>query len=124
MNKKYFGTDGIRGTANQSPMTAGMALQVAMATAHVLRGHKQNGGKHMNRVVIGKDTRLSGYMLEQAMASGFVAMGMDVIRTGPIPTPAVARLTTTLRADIGVMISASHNPYQDNGIKLFGADGY
>jgi phosphoglucosamine mutase len=122
--KKYFGTDGIRGTANQSPMTAGMALQVAMATAHVLRQHQKNGSTEKHRVVIGKDTRLSGYMLEQAMAAGFVAMGMDVIRTGPIPTPAVARLTTTLRADIGVMISASHNPYQDNGIKLFGADGY
>ena len=121
MSKKYFGTDGIRGTANSAPMTAGLALQVAMATAHVLR---EDTGNAMNRVVIGKDTRLSGYMLEQAMASGFVAMGMDVIRTGPIPTPAVARLTTTLRADIGVMISASHNPYQDNGIKLFGADGY
>lgn len=121
MTKKYFGTDGIRGTANSAPMTAGMALQVAMATAHVL---SEVSGDSMNRVVIGKDTRLSGYMLEQAMASGFVAMGMDVIRTGPIPTPAVARLTTTLRADIGVMISASHNPYQDNGIKLFGADGY
>lgn len=129
VEKKYFGTDGIRGTANTSPMTAGMALQVAMATAYVLRkadGANDKSQKHktMNRVVIGKDTRLSGYMLEQAMASGFVAMGMDVIRTGPIPTPAVARLTTTLRADIGVMISASHNPYQDNGIKLFGADGY
>jgi len=121
MTKKYFGTDGIRGTANSAPMTAGMALQVAMATAYVLR---KASGNAMDRVVIGKDTRLSGYMLEQAMASGFVAMGMDVIRTGPIPTPAVARLTTTLRADIGVMISASHNPYQDNGIKLFGADGY
>ena len=121
MTKKYFGTDGIRGTANTPPMTAGMALKVAMATAHVLR---EASGNAMNRVVIGKDTRLSGYMLEQAMASGFVAMGMDVIRTGPIPTPAVARLTTTLRADIGVMISASHNPYSDNGIKLFGADGY
>ncbi|NQZ13870.1 MAG: phosphoglucosamine mutase [Alphaproteobacteria bacterium] len=122
MSRKYFGTDGIRGTANKSPMTAGMALKVAMATSLVLR--ERSEGKPMNRVVIGKDTRLSGYMLEQAMASGFVAMGMDVIRTGPIPTPAVARLTSTLRADIGVMISASHNPYQDNGIKLFGADGY
>lgn len=119
--KKYFGTDGIRGTANSFPMTAGMALKVAMATAQVLR---DSSGQNMDRVVIGKDTRLSGYMLEQAMASGFVAMGMDVIRTGPIPTPAVARLTTSLRADVGVMISASHNAYQDNGIKLFGADGY
>lgn len=121
MKKKYFGTDGIRGTANTSPMTAGMALQVAMATVHALQ---EATGEKLNRVVIGKDTRLSGYMLEQAMASGFVAMGLDVVRTGPIPTPAVARLTTTLRADIGVMISASHNPYQDNGIKIFGADGY
>lgn len=123
-HKKYFGTDGIRGTANTTPMTAGMALQVAMATAHVLLKQATSNNTSMKRVVIGKDTRLSGYMLEQAMAAGFVAMGMDVIRTGPIPTPAVARLTTTLRADIGVMISASHNPYQDNGIKLFGADGY
>ncbi len=122
MTKKYFGTDGIRGTANTPPMTADMALKVAMATAYVMR--KQSSDKDMNRVVIGKDTRLSGYMLEQAMAAGFVAMGMEVIFTGPIPTPAVARLTTTLRADIGVMISASHNPYQDNGIKLFGSDGY
>ncbi|MCI5060855.1 MAG: phosphoglucosamine mutase [Alphaproteobacteria bacterium] len=120
-DKKYFGTDGIRGTANAFPMTADMALKVAMATAHVMRG---STGKAMNRVVIGKDTRLSGYMLEQAMASGFVAMGMEVVLTGPVPTPAVARLTGSLRADIGVMISASHNPYQDNGIKLFGADGY
>ncbi len=121
MTKKYFGTDGIRGTANKYPMTAEMAMKVAMATAHVM---KQENGDNIARVVIGKDTRLSGYMLEQAMASGFVAMGLDIIRTGPIPTPAVARLTTSLRADIGVMISASHNPYQDNGIKLFGADGY
>ena len=121
MTKKYFGTDGIRGTANRYPMTAEMAMKVAMATAYVLR---QENGDDIARVVIGKDTRLSGYMLEQAMASGFVAMGLDVIRTGPIPTPAVARLTTSLRADIGVMISASHNPYQDNGIKIFGADGY
>ncbi|MEM9468922.1 MAG: phosphoglucosamine mutase [Pseudomonadota bacterium] len=119
-SKKYFGTDGIRGTANKPPMTAGFAMKVAMATAHVL-GQEH---KSMGRVVIGKDTRLSGYMLEQAMASGFVAMGVDVIRTGPIPTPAVARLTTTLRADVGIMISASHNPYQDNGIKIFGGDGY
>ncbi len=126
MTKKYFGTDGIRGQANSFPMTAEMAMKVAMATAHVLRMQQATEGnaKIMNRVVIGKDTRLSGYMLEQAMASGFVAMGMDVIFTGPIPTPAVARLTNTLRADIGVMISASHNPYQDNGIKIFGADGY
>jgi phosphoglucosamine mutase len=128
MTKKYFGTDGIRGTANSFPMTGDIAMKVAMATAHVLRnsvqGNQKDNAKVMNRVVIGKDTRLSGYMIEQAMSSGFVAMGMDVIFTGPIPTPAVARLTHTLRADIGIMISASHNPYEDNGIKIFGADGY
>lgn len=121
-SRKYFGTDGIRGTANTLPMTAEMALRVAMATAYVLRA-KQRGAV-MDRVVIGKDTRLSGYMLEQAMGAGFVSMGMEVILTGPVPTPAIAMLTRSLRADVGVMISASHNPYQDNGIKLFGADGY
>ncbi len=120
--KEYFGTDGIRGTANTYPMCGDMALKVAMATAAVLR-HELNG-KHMNRVVIGKDTRLSCYMLEQAMSAGFLSMGMDVIMVGPLPTPAIAMLTRSLRADVGVMISASHNPYQDNGIKLFGADGY
>ncbi len=120
--KKYFGTDGIRGRANTHPMTADMALRVAMAGASVLR--RSRGGKHMDRVVIGKDTRLSGYMLEQAMSAGFISMGMDVILIGPIPTPGIAKLTRSLRADLGVMISASHNPYQDNGIKLFGADGF
>lgn len=122
MTRTYFGTDGIRGTANIPPMTADMALRVAQATAYVLRARQS--GAVMNRAVIGKDTRLSGYMLEQAMAAGFVSMGMEVILTGPVPTPAVAMLTRSLRADVGVMISASHNPYQDNGIKLFGADGY
>lgn len=117
MTRKYFGTDGIRGRANVAPMTADIALKVAMATARVLK-------KAHARVVIGKDTRLSGYMLEQALTSGFLAMGMDVILLGPIPTPGVAALTRSLRADIGVMISASHNPYEDNGIKLFGADGF
>ncbi len=121
MDKKYFGTDGIRGQANSFPMTAEIAMKVAMATAHVLRAH---GGEHTNRVIIGKDTRLSCYMLEQALTSGFLSMGMDVILSGPIPTPGVAMLTRSLRADIGVMISASHNVYTDNGIKLFGADGY
>ncbi len=120
--RRYFGTDGIRGTANTPPMTAEMALRVAMATAYVLKAKQQ--GAVMNRAVIGKDTRLSGYMLEQALASGFVSMGMEVVFTGPVPTPAIAMLTRSLRADVGVMISASHNPYQDNGIKLFGADGY
>jgi phosphoglucosamine mutase len=119
MTKTYFGTDGIRGRANQHPMTVDIAQKVAMATARVM-GQKTSH----NRVVIGKDTRLSCYMLEQAMASGFLAMGMDVVLTGPIPTPAIAVLTRSMRADVGVMISASHNPYHDNGIKLFGADGF
>lgn len=122
MTRKYFGTDGIRGRANEFPMTADMAMRVAMASAFALR--KNDFEKHQNRVVIGKDTRLSGYMFEQAMASGFVAMGLEVVLLGPIPTPAVAVLTRSLRADMGVMISASHNPYEDNGIKLFGNDGY
>lgn len=119
MKRKYFGTDGIRGKANTFPMTAEMAMKVAMAAALTLR-HAQG----QDRVVIGKDTRRSCYMLEQAMAAGFEAMGMDVIFLGPLPTPAVANLTRSLRADAGVMISASHNPHEDNGIKLFGADGY
>ncbi len=122
MTRKYFGTDGIRGKANTFPMTVDMALKVAMATALVLS--KDNGGDQHNRAIIGKDTRLSCYMLEQAMAAGFEAMGMDVIFSGPMPTPAIAMLTRSLRADVGVMISASHNSYEDNGIKLFGADGY
>ncbi|MCB1557026.1 MAG: phosphoglucosamine mutase, partial [Alphaproteobacteria bacterium] len=121
--RKYFGTDGIRGQANAFPMTADMALKAAMATALMLKQENRNGG-HKNRALIGKDPRLSGYMLEQAMTAGFLAMGMDVFLTGPLPTPAIARLTRTLRADVGVMISASHNSYQDNGIKLFGPDGY
>ncbi len=123
MARKYFGTDGIRGKANEFPMTAEMALKVAMATAVELRRISKDRS-HRSKVVIGKDTRLSGYMIEQAMASGFVSMGMDVVLVGPIPTPAIAMLTRSLRADVGVMISASHNPYQDNGIKLFGYDGF
>jgi phosphoglucosamine mutase len=119
MSRKLFGTDGIRGTANTEPMTAETALRVAMAAA--LRFRR---GDHRHLVVIGKDTRLSGYMLEPAMAAGFVSMGMDVVMAGPMPTPAIAMLTRSLRADLGVMISASHNPFQDNGIKLFGPDGY
>jgi len=122
MSRKYFGTDGIRGQANSFPMTADMALKAAMATALVLR--ERRCGRQTDRVVIGKDTRLSGYMLEEAMCAGFVAMGMDVVLVGPIPTPGIAMLTRSMRADVGVMISASHNPFQDNGIKLFGADGY
>ncbi len=119
MQRKYFGTDGIRGRTNSFPMTVEVALAVGMAA-----GRHFTRGAHRHRVVIGKDTRLSGYMLEAAMTSGFAAVGMDVFLLGPMPTPAVAMLTQSLRADLGVMLSASHNPYQDNGIKLFGPDGY
>jgi phosphoglucosamine mutase len=122
MARKYFGTDGIRGRANAFPMTADMALKVAMAAS--IAWSETNKLNRHRRVIIGKDTRLSGYMLEQAMASGFVAMGFEVILLGPIPTPGVALLARSLRADMGVMISASHNPYEDNGIKIFGGDGY
>ena len=119
MTRKYFGTDGIRGRTNASPMTAEMAQRVGQAAgAHFLRGD------HRHRVVIGKDTRLSGYMMETALISGFTSVGMDVVMVGPVPTPAVALLARSMRADLGVMISASHNPYVDNGIKLFGPDGY
>jgi len=119
MTRKFFGTDGIRGLTNSDPMTAQMALAVGMAAGeHFLRGD------HRHRVVIGKDTRLSGYMMESAMVAGFTSVGMDVVLLGPMPTPAVAMLTRSMRADLGVMISASHNPYADNGIKLFGPDGY
>lgn len=119
MARKIFGTDGIRGSANSDPMTAEVALRVGMAAGRIF-----TRGAHRHSVVIGKDTRLSGYMLEPALAAGFTAMGMDVIFAGPMPTPAVAVLTRSLRADLGVMISASHNPFHDNGIKLFGPDGY
>jgi phosphoglucosamine mutase len=119
MARKYFGTDGIRGLTNTGAMTAEMAMKVGMAAGrHFLRGD------HRHRVVIGKDTRLSGYMLESALQAGFTSVGMDVVLVGPMPTPAVAMLTKSMRADMGVMISASHNPYADNGIKLFGPDGY
>jgi phosphoglucosamine mutase len=119
MTRKLFGTDGIRGTANQEPMTAETALRVAMAA-----GSWFTRGDHRHLVVIGKDTRLSNYMLEPAMTSGFASMGMDVVLVGPMPTPGVAMLTRSLRADAGVMLSASHNKFEDNGIKLFGPDGY
>ncbi len=119
MARKLFGTDGIRGKANEEPMTAETALRVAMAA-----GHRFTRGAHRHLVVIGKDTRLSNYMIEPAMQAGFTAMGMDVVLVGPMPTPAVAMLTRSLRADLGVMISASHNLFEDNGIKLFGPDGY
>lgn len=118
MKRKYFGTDGIRGRANEGKMTAEIAMRVGMAA-----GRYFTRGDHQHRVVIGKDTRLSGYLLEPALTSGFISMGMDVVLLGPMPTPAVAMLTRSLRADLGVMLSASHNPYQDNGIKLFGPDG-
>lgn len=119
MARRMFGTDGIRGTANTEPMTAEIALKVAMSAALQFRR-----GDHRHTVVIAKDTRLSGYMLEPALTAGFISMGMDVILVGPLPTPGVAMLTRSMRADLGVMISASHNPFQDNGIKLFGPDGY
>jgi phosphoglucosamine mutase len=119
MTRKFFGTDGIRGRTNQAPMTAAMAQRVGQAAgAHFLRGD------HRHRVVIGKDTRLSGYMMETALISGFTSVGMDVVMVGPVPTPAVAMLTHSMRADLGVMISASHNKFTDNGIKLFGPDGF
>ena len=119
MKRKYFGTDGIRGQSNLFPMTPDLAMRVGIAVGTIFRN-----GAHRHRVVIGKDTRLSGYMLENALVAGFTAAGLDVFLLGPIPTPGVAMLTRSLRADIGVMISASHNPFEDNGIKLFGPDGY
>src|SRR5215216_7576104 len=118
MTRKYFGTDGIRGRAN-GVITPELALKVGQAAGLVFKR-----GEHRHRVVIGKDTRLSGYMIETAMVAGFTSVGMDVLLLGPMPTPAVAMLTRSMRADLGVMISASHNPYDDNGIKLFGPDGY
>src|ERR1700742_4281096 len=118
MVRKYFGTDGIRGRAN-GVITPELALRVGQAAGLIFRR-----GDHRNRVLIGKDTRLSGYMIETAMVAGFTSVGMDVLLTGPIPTPAVGMLTRSMRADLGVMISASHNPFDDNGIKLFGPDGF
>lgn len=119
MSRKYFGTDGIRGRTNADKLTAALAMRVGQAAgAHFLRGD------HRHRVVVGKDTRLSGYMMESALVAGFTSVGMDVVMTGPLPTPAIAMLARELRADLGVMISASHNPFEDNGIKLFGPDGY
>jgi phosphoglucosamine mutase len=118
MTRKYFGTDGIRGRANDSVLTPEIAMKAGMAAGRIF-----TRGAHRHRVVIGKDTRLSGYMIESALVSGFTAVGMDVFQFGPLPTPAVAMLTRSLRADLGVMITASHNPYHDNGIKFFGPDG-
>ncbi len=119
MSRKYFGTDGVRGKANTGPMTPDVVMKIGMAAGQL---HRRGGHRH--RVVIGKDTRLSGYMIEQALTAGLLAAGMDVFLFGPAPTPAVAMLTRSMRADLGVMISASHNPYYDNGIKFFGPDGY
>ena len=117
--KRFFGTDGIRGTANTAPMTVEIAQKLGQAAGvHFRRGD------HRHSVLLGKDTRLSGYMIESALVAGFLSAGMDVTLVGPLPTPAIAMLTRSLRADLGVMISASHNPYGDNGIKLFGPDGF
>ncbi|HWR72841.1 MAG TPA: phosphoglucosamine mutase, partial [Nitrospirota bacterium] len=117
--RKLFGTDGVRGVANQDPMTSEMALRIGRAAAHVFRDSSRR-----HRIVIGKDTRLSGYMIESALTSGICSMGVDVLLVGPVPTPGIAFLTRSLRADAGVVISASHNPYEDNGIKFFGRDGF
>jgi phosphoglucosamine mutase len=119
MARSYFGTDGIRGRTNEAPMTPEVAMRVGQAA-----GTRFLRGDHRHRVVIGKDTRLSGYMMESALVAGFTSVGMDVVLVGPMPTPAIAMLTRSMRADLGVMISASHNPFADNGIKLFGPDGY
>jgi len=119
MARKYFGTDGVRGRANSGAMTADMVLKIGMAAGNLYRR-----GNHRHRVVIGKDTRLSGYMIENALTSGLLAAGMDVFLFGPVPTPAVSMLTRSMRADLGIMISASHNPFADNGIKIFGPDGF
>ena len=119
MARKYFGTDGVRGRANSGAMTADMVLRIGMAAGNLYRR-----GSHRQRVVIGKDTRLSGYMIENALTSGLLAAGMDVFLFGPVPTPAVSMLTRSMRADLGIMISASHNPFADNGIKIFGPDGF
>ncbi|HDJ27866.1 MAG TPA: phosphoglucosamine mutase, partial [Proteobacteria bacterium] len=117
--KKLFGTDGVRGIANMDPMTAEMALQIGRATAYICKKRT-----HRHRIVIGKDTRLSGYMLESALVSGICSMGVDVLIVGPMPTPGIAFLTRSMRADAGMVISASHNPFQDNGIKIFSRDGF
>src|SRR5271169_5784671 len=119
MARSLFGTDGVRGRANTSPMTAEIAMRIGMAA-----GTEFNRGDHRHRAVIGKDTRLSGYMIEQALTAGFLSVGVDVLLLGPVPTPAVGFLTRSMRADVGVVVSASHNSFEDNGIKLFGPDGF
>src|SRR6266567_3121258 len=123
--RKIFGTDGVRGTANIEPVTAETALRLGRAAGHVFKNIAlQSRGRGRHKIVIGKDTRLSGYMLENALSSGILSMGVDVLFIGPLPTPGVAYVTRSLRADAGIVITASHNPYEDNGIKFFGADGY
>src|SRR5271169_5756844 len=123
--KKIFGTDGVRGTANIEPVTAETALKLGSAAAHVFKNlESQPRGRGRHKIVIGKDTRLSGYLLENAISSGILSMGVDVLFIGPLPTPGVAYVTRSLRADAGIVITASHNPYADNGIKFFRADGY
>ena len=122
---RIFGTDGVRGTANIEPVTAETALKLGRASAHVFKTlETQARGRGRHQIVIGKDTRLSGYMLENAISSGVLSMGVDVLFIGPLPTPGVAYATRSLRADAGIVITASHNPYADNGIKFFRADGY
>ena len=125
LKKKIFGTDGVRGTANVEPVTAETALKLGRAAAHVFKNlHPESRGHGKHKIVIGKDTRLSGYMLENAISSGVLSMGVDVLFIVPLPTPGVAYATRSLRADAGIVITASHNPYDDNGIKFFRADGY
>src|SRR6058998_3653585 len=124
-NRKIFGTDGVRGVANVEPVTAETALKLGRAAAHVFKSRAPTPKGHgRHKIVIGKDTRLSGYMLENAIASGILSMGVDVLLIGPLPTPGVAYITRSLRADAGIVLTASHNPYADNGIKFFRADGY
>src|SRR5205085_34818 len=123
--KKIFGTDGVRGTANVEPVTAETALKLGRAAAHVFKNLQPESRDHGKfKIVLGKDTRLSGYMLENAISAGILSMGVDVLFIGPLPTPGVAYVTRSLRADAGIVITASHNPYADNGIKFFRADGY
>ena len=123
--RKIFGTDGVRGTANTEPVTAETALKLGRAAAHVFKHlESQPRGRGRHKIVLGKDTRLSGYMLENALSSGILSMGVDVLFIGPLPTPGVAYVTRSLRADAGIVITASHNPYDDNGIKFFRSDGY
>ena len=117
---RLFGTDGVRGVANMPPMTAEMVLEIGRATAYVCKQHQAE----RHRIVIGKDTRISGYMLENALTAGICSMGVDVLLVGPMPTPGISFITRNMRADAGLVISASHNPYQDNGIKIFSRDGY